>query len=87
MDYGIIDRLKKTFFYKYTEIPDTQPNYITFNEVVPILLILAAGVMASLIMLCVEIILYQEQRFWYQRRQLSKRKIKWRVNVLENRTP
>ncbi|XP_008202761.1 uncharacterized protein LOC103315479 [Nasonia vitripennis] len=55
MNNGILQRLKSKYLYKYEELTDSNPNYVTLWEVMPILAIWLIGVIAALLVLCLEV--------------------------------
>ncbi|XP_016836778.1 glutamate [NMDA] receptor subunit 1-like [Nasonia vitripennis] len=55
MNNGIMQRLKSKYLYKYEELTDSNPNYVTLWEVMPILAILLIGVITALLVLCLEV--------------------------------
>ncbi|XP_058796452.1 glutamate receptor ionotropic, kainate 2-like [Phymastichus coffea] len=57
-EHGILMRLRNEHFYKFTEIPETHPNVISFEEILPILSILIVGAVVALFIWLLEIIVH-----------------------------
>lgn len=59
MECGVAQRLDRKNFYKYTQFPKPEPDFISLLEILPILTIWILGIFVSLFILLMEIIFHK----------------------------
>lgn len=58
MEHGVAQRIDGKNFFQYTEILKKQQNFISFNAILPVLTIWASGVIASIVIVLIEIVVF-----------------------------